>query len=68
MYRIWKAIKYHFKADKHTLAYIIALVNGVSSASFTDIATYVAENYYSACWDSPGVFCCFSTGFIGVSC
>ena len=36
------AIKYHFKAANHAIAYIMAPVNGFSSAIFMDIATNIA--------------------------
>ena len=36
------AKKYHFKANNHAIAYVIAPVNGFSSASFMDIARCIA--------------------------
>ena len=36
------AMKYRFRADNHVLAYVVAPVTGFGSASFMDIATYVA--------------------------
>ena len=33
IYRIWIAMKYHFKVDNYALAYIIAPVNGFGSAN-----------------------------------
>ena len=60
------AIEYHFRADNHALSYIMALVNGFSSASFTDIAMVVAKTTYSSLWDGSGASYCCSAGVVGI--
>ena len=60
-------MKYHYNADNHTLACVIAPVNGFSSANFIDIAKCVDVTSYSSLQDGPGAFYCYSAGVIGIS-
>ena len=54
VYRIWKAMKYHFSADNHAFSYAIAPVNGLDLASFIDITTYIARTSYFCFQDDFG--------------
>ena len=61
------AMKLRFNADNHAFSWVIAPVNGFGSASFMDMAMYVAETSYSHYQDGPEASYCCSAGIVCIS-
>ena len=56
-------MKFHFNSYNHAGTCVVLVVHGFGSATFTDITTCVAGNFYSSYWDGPGASYRYSAVF-----